>query len=352
MGIKSNLNFYKGKKVFITGHTGFKGSWLTYLLDQNGVITKGYALKPGTSPSLYSNLKFSNNHTSVYSDINDYSALKREINSFKPEYIFHLAAQPLVLESYETPKNTFETNFNGTLNLLESLKELAFNCIAIFITTDKVYQNNELDIAFKEDDKLGGNDPYSSSKAACELLINSYNASFFKNSKTRIASARAGNVVGGGDWSKKRLIPDIIRSVYENKIIEIRNPLATRPWQHVLESLNGYLILAITLSKKTSFFEGSWNFGPEKDDVKTVKEIIEISEKMGITIKFKISKTLEKKEANFLSLNIDRAKKQLNWRPMWKSEKAIKKTLDWYDNFYKGKSANELINHDLKSYIK
>lgn len=352
MGMKSNLKFFKGKKVFITGHTGFKGSWLTYLLDQNGAITKGYSLKPNTHPSLYLNLKFSKNHTSVFSDINDYNCFKREVNLFEPDFIFHLAAQPLVLESYENPKATFETNFNGTLNLLELLKEYEPPCSVIFITTDKVYENNELNIAFKEEDKLGGNDPYSSSKAASELLIHSYQTSFFKNSKIHIASARAGNVIGGGDWSNNRLIPDIIRSIYENKKIEIRNPLATRPWQHILEPLNGYLMLAIALSQKPLFFNRPWNFGPETGDVKTVKEIIDISDRMGINLKFKVVSNIGKKEANSLSLNIERAKNQLTWRPIWKSEKAIEHALKWYNGFYSGKSANELINYDLKSFIK
>ena len=348
MGLKTVLSQFKGKKVFITGHTGFKGSWLTFLLDQNGAITKGYALEPNTIPSLYFNLKFSNNHSSIYSDILEYEILKKEIESFEPEYIFHLAAQPLVLESYDNPKITFETNFNGTLNLLEILRELDLSCTAILITTDKVYENNELNIAFKESDKLGGNDPYSASKAACELLIHSYQNSFFKDSKTHIASVRAGNVIGGGDWSENRLIPDLVRAIFENKPLEIRNPQATRPWQHVLEPLLGYLTLAVALSENPEAFQGGWNFGPESGDVKTVKEIIEISERLDFKTKLQIGSSQNKKEAHYLSLNIDKVKNELKWTPVWNSERAIRQTLNWYQEFYSGANANELIEKDFK----
>ena len=347
MGLKTVLSHFKGKKVFITGHTGSKGSWLTFLLDQHGAFTKGYSLEPATNPSLYLNLKLSNRHSSVYSNILDFEKLKSEINSFEPEYIFHLAAQPLVLESYENPKITFETNFNGTLNLLEILREAALPCTAILITTDKVYENNELNIAFKESDKLGGKDPYSASKAACELLIHSYQNSFFKDSKIHVASVRAGNVIGGGDWSDNRLIPDLIRAIFENKPLEIRSPKATRPWQHVLEPLLGYLSLAIALSENREAFEGAWNFGPEKGDIKTVKEILEISDSLDFKTKLQITSTQKKKEAKYLSLNIDKVKNELKWTPVWNSEKAIRQTLNWYKGFYSGANANELIEKDF-----
>ena len=350
MGLKTVLSHFKGKKVFITGHTGFKGSWLTFLLDQHGAITKGYALEPNTNPSLYLNLKFSNKHSSIYSNILEFDSLKREIESFEPEYIFHLAAQPLVLESYDDPKTTFETNFSGTLNLLEILREAALPCTAILITTDKVYENNELNIAFKESDKLGGKDPYSASKAACEFLIHSYQNSFFKDSKIHIASVRAGNVIGGGDWSDNRLIPDIIRSVFENKSLEIRNPEATRPWQHVLEPLYGYLILAKVISEDPSSYSGAWNFGPETGDVKTVREIVEIAKVLDFQIKMELSSTIEKQEANYLSLNINKAKRELKWSPKWDSKVAIWESLNWYQKFYEGEDANKLIYKNIEKY--
>lgn len=352
MGLKTKtvLSHFKEKKIFITGHTGFKGSWLTFLLDQNGAITKGYSLEPNTNPSLYLNLKFSDKHSSIYSDILNFDSLKREIESFEPEYIFHLAAQPLVLESYDDPKLTFETNFNGTLNLLEILRELKLPCTATLITTDKVYENNELNNAFIESDKLGGKDPYSASKAGCELLINSYQNSFFKDTKTHIASVRAGNVIGGGDWSENRLIPDLIRSIFENESLEIRNPKATRPWQHVLEPLYGYLSLATALSENPIAFQGAWNFGPETGDNKTVKEIIEISKGLDFKTKLQLVPNPEKKEANYLSLNIEKVKNELKWIPVWNSEKAIKQTLNWYQGFYSGVNVNELLENDIKNY--
>jgi CDP-glucose 4,6-dehydratase len=276
MGIVSILKRFKGKKVFITGHTGFKGSWLTYLLDQYGAFTRGYALAPYTSPSLYSSLSLSKQHSSLISDINDFERLKKEINNFQPEFIFHLAAQPLVIKSYFDPRSTFNTNFVGTLNLLEILRKSSFSSTAIFITTDKVYENKELNQPFTEGDKLGGKDPYSASKAASEMLIHSYYNSYFKGTKTNLATVRAGNVIGGGDWSDDRLIPDLIRAIFEKKNLKIRNSLATRPWQHVLEPLYGYMKLALELEKDPLNFSGAWNFGPEPDDIKTVGEIIKI----------------------------------------------------------------------------
>ena len=350
MELKAVLNQFRGKKIFITGHSGFKGSWLTFLFDQFGAITKGYALEPKTTPSLYKNLMFSNKHSSVYSDINDYNSLLKEIKSFEPDFIFHLAAQPIVLASYEDPKTTFETNFNGTLNLLEVLRKSELPCTAIFITTDKVYENKELNFPFSEEDKLGGKDPYSASKAACELLINSYHTSFFKDSKINIASVRAGNVIGGGDWSENRLIPDIVRSVFENKPLKIRNLHATRPWQHILEPLYGYLILAKALSEDPSIYLGAWNFGPETDDVKTVKEIIEIAKANDLQIKVEVASTIEKQEANYLSLNIDKTKNKLKWNPKWDSEVAIQQSLNWYQKFYKGETANKLIKENIEKY--
>ena len=350
MGLINVLNQFKNKKVFITGHTGFKGSWLTFLLDHHGAITRGYSLEPKTNPSLYLNLTFSNKHSSIYSDISDYDKLQKEVTFFKPEFIFHLAAQPLVLESYEDPKTTFNTNFNGTLNLLEVLRNTKISCTSIFITTDKVYENKELNIPFSEEDKLGGNDPYSASKAACEVLINSYQRSFFKGSKIHIASVRAGNVIGGGDWSENRLIPDIVRSVFENKPLEIRSPQATRPWQHVLEPLGGYLMLAIALSKNLASFQGSWNFGPVAGDVKTVKEVVEIAERFDFKTNLQMTSSIEKKEANYLSLNINKVKNELNWIPKWDSYFAIEQSLNWYQKFYEGEDANKLIQENIEKY--
>ena len=352
LGLIKILEKFKGKRVFITGHTGFKGSWLTYLLDKYGAITLGYSLKPNTKPNLYEDLELSENHKSIISDINEFEKLKKTINQFEPEFIFHLAAQPLVLESYDNPKYTFETNFNGTLNLLETLRKISFNTTAIFITTDKVYENNNENIAFSEDDRIGGKDPYSSSKAVCELLIKSYVKSFFKNSNINVASVRAGNVIGGGDWSKDRLIPDIIRYLFEKETIEIRNPFSTRPWQHVLEPLHGYLILALNLCENPNLFSGAWNFGPSKGDVKSVQEIIEIIKNQGFKQKFKFKDKPKFEEAKYLSLNIEKAKTILNWNPKWNCETAIMNTLNWYNGYYNHIDVRKLIENDIKNYIK
>ena len=254
------LEKYKNKKVFITGHTGFKGAWLSYLLDNHGAIVKGYALTPATQPSLFEKLEFSSRFSSEFSDILDFVSFEKAITQFQPDYIFHMAAQPLVIDSYHDPMTTFSTNVMGTVNLLEIIRKTKIEATVLIITTDKVYENLELNRAFEEEDKLGGHDPYSASKAAAEIVSHSYRSSFFHTGNTRIATARAGNVIGGGDWSKDRLIPDIIRSFVNKEKLEIRNPQATRPWQHVLEPLNGYLKLALAIERETDL-QGGWNFG-------------------------------------------------------------------------------------------
>ena len=226
MELKEILNYYKGKRVLITGHTGFKGSWLAYILDSMGAEITGYSLKPNTEPSLFNSLEFSDNFISIIGDIRDKEKFKKAIEISNPEFIFHLAAQPLVIESYQNPKETFDINFTGTLNLLEILRELDLSVQVVFVTTDKVYENLELGVPFVETDKLGGKDPYSASKAASEILISSYNQSFFKDSNINIATARAGNVIGGGDWSINRLVPDIIKAKQKYIPLQIRNPKA------------------------------------------------------------------------------------------------------------------------------
>lgn len=350
MGIVSTLERFKSKKVFITGHTGFKGSWLTYLLDQYGAITRGFSLAPYTSPSLYSSLTFSNQHRSVISDINDSESLKKEINKFQPEFIFHLAAQPLVIESYQDPKGTFKTNFVGTLNLLETLRESSFPSTTIFITTDKVYENKELNHSFKEEDKLGGNDPYSASKAASEILIHSYYNSYFKGTSTNLASVRAGNVIGGGDWSDNRLIPDLIRAIFEKKDLKIRNSSATRPWQHVLEPLYGYMLLALELERDPLNYSGSWNFGPEPKDIKTVGEIIKIAQNLDFNLASTEVSLNRIEEAQYLSLDISKVKNKLKFKPRWNAKDAIQFSFDWYQKFYDGENPGILIDNDVKTY--
>ena len=351
MGLKEVLNFYKGKRIFLTGHTGFKGSWLLYLLDSVGAKVTGYSLAPHTTPSLFNSLKFSNNITSIIGDIRDKENFQNAFNKCKPEFVFHMAAQPLVIESYKNPKETFDINFTGTLNLLEILKDYNQKVQAVFITTDKVYENLELGIPFLETDKLGGKDPYSASKAASEILIESYAKSFFKDSNVSIATARAGNVIGGGDWSENRLIPDIIRAKMTNEPLIIRSPKAIRPWQHVLEPLFGYLKLAKGLHDNPELTIGAWNFGPENYDVKTVEDIINIGKKLEIVGEV-VLETSNLVEAQCLMLNISKAKQKLNFKPKWNSERAIENAFKWYYNYDNGRvNANNLIESDLEIYL-
>ena len=350
--MENSLKYFKNKKVFITGHTGFKGSWLSFLLDLYGAKVKGFAKKPDTNPSLFNNLKYSDKFISVFGDIKNYSHLKKEIDDFVPDFIFHLAAQPIVIESFNDPFDTFNTNFNGTLNLLESIREINRECNVIIITTDKVYKNNENKIPFKEDDILGGKDPYSASKSASEILISSYSKSFFSENKIKISTARAGNIIGGGDWSKYRLLPDIVRSCFENSKLIIRNPNSVRPWQHVLDPIFGYLDLARNLSIKPEVFSGAWNFGPDEQDPISVNDIIEIIKNHGELLNVKIDNDLSDKESKYLQLDITKSKTILNWTPLWSAETAIKNSILWYRGFYNNVSANKLITNDLKLYLK
>jgi len=349
--LREILKYYKGKRVLITGHTGFKGSWLVSILDSIGAEITGYSLEPNTEPSLFKSLSFSNKFNSIIGDIRDKEKFKQTVYSSNPDFIFHLAAQPLVIESYNNPKETFDINFTGTLNLLEILKELNSSVQVVFVTTDKVYENLELGVPFIETDKLGGKDPYSASKAASEILISAYNKSFFKDLDINIATARAGNVIGGGDWSENRLIPDIIKAKQKSSSLRIRNPKAIRPWQHVLEPLFGYLRLGIGLFENSNIFRGAWNFGPEVEDTKTVKDILNVGKKLEVVGEV-IYEDISLIEAQSLKLNITKAKEELSFKPVWKAEQAIKATFEWYNAYYQHNStANDLINKDLHSYL-
>ena len=347
---KDFLSFYQNKKVLVTGHTGFKGSWLSFILDDLGSIVKGYSLDPSTNPSLFNNISFSNRFNSVIGDIRDEINFTNEILDFSPDIIFHLAAQPLVIKSYQNPRETFDTNFTGTMNLLEALKKTNRECTVVIITTDKVYENKNKKIPFKENDKLGGDDPYSASKAASEILINSYTKSFFSDNRIKISSARAGNVIGGGDWAENRLVPDIIRSLFEDKELSIRNPLYVRPWQHVIEPLIGYMSLAEKLHNNPLKFSGSWNFGPTNDQIKTVDELIKeiTNNNLNLNINYQ---TNEIKESSYLALDISKSINELSWRPKWNFKDTICKTINWYTEFYNGKNINTLIKSDIESYL-
>lgn len=349
-------NHYQGKKVFITGHTGFKGSWLVQILSLLGASIKGYALAPDQKINLFDEVAGAELCESMIQDIRDKEALRKAIIDFQPDYVFHLAAQPLVRLSYQIPIDTFEVNVIGTANVLDALRFLDKKCAIVLITTDKVYHNNETEYAYKETDRLGGYDPYSSSKACCELVIDSYRNSFFNTHNLSehgksVAVARAGNVIGGGDWSLDRLIPDIARALHDDNEIVIRNPNAVRPWQHVIEPLFGYLELGAKLSEKPVEYSQAYNFGPNESDALTVEDMVQKS----IAIWGKGHYTAELNEANpheagLLKLDIGKALKELHWRPIFNAELAIQRTINWYKKYDEGTAAADLIKQDIEFY--
>ena len=347
---KLELEKYKGKKVLITGHTGFKGTWFMLMLHKLGAQVYGLSLKP-ESKSLYLQIngdQFCNNHEL---DIRDADSLSKKIVEIQPDYIFHLAAQSLVIDGYEDPKYTYETNVMGTLNLLEAVRKLD-KCNVIVITTDKVYENPENGIPFKESDKLGGYDPYSSSKACSEILTASYRRSFFNKTNIKLVTARAGNVIGGGDYSANRLIPDIINSINEGKNIELRSPKAIRPWQHVLDALHGYLLLGLSLNLDDEPKHFEWNFGPKTQDVLSVAELAEICTSIWGSGKIVSSENNELHEAQFLQLDSSRSKNNLNWTEQLNAQKAIEWTVKWYrDLLIEKKRVNDICFEQLETFL-
>jgi CDP-glucose 4,6-dehydratase len=331
----ADLAYYSGKKVFVTGHTGFKGGWLLACLQKAGAIVKGYALKP-EFPSLFTLMQGYNNIESVIADIRDKDRIISEIHSFQPEFIFHMAAQPLVRRSYELPSYTFDVNVTGTANVLEAVVKLQEKCTIVVITTDKVYENKEERVLYKEDDTLGGYDPYSASKACTEIVTNSFRHSFFNpanfsNHRKAIATARAGNVIGGGDWSKDRIFPDIARALKQPEEINVRNPSAIRPWQFVLEPISGYLRLGRLLDTNPQNHSHPYNFGPEANDHLTVQELVQFAIKEWGKGTWKdTSLPTQPHEAGLLQLDISLAKSELDWHPKLSSRQAIKWTVQWY----------------------
>ena len=328
---------FKNKKVLITGHTGFKGSWLTMWLLKLGANITGLSNGVPTKPSHYSYLNLKSKIKNKRVDLKNFNKIKRLIKSQRFDYIFHLAAQSLVKESYFNPKNTFETNTIGTLNILESLKSINYQCTVVLITSDKVYKNFEINRGYHENDILGGHDPYSASKASAEIVIQSYLKSFLYNRKNlRIGIARAGNVLGGGDWSNNRLIPDCMKSWSKNKTVILRSPNSTRPWQHVLEAIYGYLILAINLRIKPKINGEAFNFGPSNKKIRTVISVINVIKKNWTYVKFKKKKNTQNSqyESTLLKLNSNKAKKILKWKSILTFDESIVMITDWYKNFY------------------
>jgi len=359
MEIMVNTDFWKGKTVLITGHTGFKGSWLCMLLNHLGADISGYALDPPTDPSLYNLCNINSFVKSTIADIRDFEKVVDKIEQVRPEIIIHMAAQPLVRLSYDEPMLTYQTNVLGTVNLLEAVRISKVKSIRalVNVTTDKCYDNQEWIWPYRENEPLGGYDPYSSSKACSEIVTSAYRCSFFNplnfdKHKVAIASARAGNVIGGGDWATDRLIPDIIKSILEKKKIIIRNPEAIRPWQHVLEPLSGYLTLAQNLYNNPQKAIGAWNFGPSDIDAKPVLWIVEqFCKKWSESVSFEIDKDPHPHEANYLKLDSTKARNILGWVPVWNLEQTIDKIIEFYLAYIERKNTIEICNSQIDQYL-
>ncbi|QNF28471.1 CDP-glucose 4,6-dehydratase [Metabacillus elymi] len=361
MAAKLIDNFWRGKKVFITGHTGFKGSWLSLWLLSLGADVTGYALHPPTKPSLFELCGLSKSIHSVIGDVRDEEKLRKVLIQADPDIIFHLAAQPLVNQSYQTPVETYAVNVMGTIHLLEAVKSLAVNTnrirAVINITSDKCYENKEWNWGYREIDRLGGYDPYSNSKACSELVTCSYRNSFFNPDNYEshgigLATARAGNVIGGGDFAKDRLIPDCIRSFLIGEKLKIRNPGAVRPWQHVLEPLGGYLMLAEKLYSEGRTYGEAWNFGPFDDDTKSVEWIIKkMIKKWDNDISYDLQQASGLHEAKNLKLDCSKAIEELGWHPRWNIDQAIDKVIEWAIAYRDGQEIKKICLNQISEYI-
>jgi CDP-glucose 4,6-dehydratase len=343
-------SFWAGKRVLVTGHTGFKGSWLAQWLLRMGADVYGYALEPDTSPSLFAQLGLGSRINQRLHDISELDDIMAYVGDLKPEFVFHFAAQSLVLRGYAQTPVTWATNVMGTVNVLEALRKTPYSCTAIMVTTDKVYQNREWVHAYRETDRLGGLDPYSASKAGSELVVASYRA-VFKQEKCpiRVASARAGNVIGGGDWAENRLVPDIARALMDGRPITLRNPASIRPWQHVLEPLAGYLLLAEKLAADEAFAD-AYNFGPVPEDCRTVEEVVQAA-----LIAWPGEYAVEvnenaPKEAEILKLSIDKASAELGWHPKWDFHEAVEWTIDWYRSVHEGRRAVDITLDQIEAF--
>ncbi len=343
------LEFYKGKRVLVTGHTGFKGSWLAKILVMAGADVYGYALAPSDDENLYDISEVGKEIHSCFGDIRDYDYLKKLFDEAKPEIVFHLAAQPLVRDSYDRPRYTYETNVMGTVNICECVKNS--DCVKSFlnVTTDKVYQNNEWEWGYREDEKLDGYDPYSNSKSCSELVTHSYINSFFRELDIRTSTARAGNVIGGGDFAKDRIVPDCVRAARSGKKITLRNPESTRPFQHVLEALSAYLLIA-KKQYENAEFAGFYNVGPNESDAITARKIAELFRESYGSPEIEVLSDGGPHEANYLKLDCSKIKSKLGWAPEWDIEMAIRKTVEWTKGYLEGQGA-ELMEEQIRDYF-
>lgn len=352
-----NHTFWTAKKVLITGHTGFKGSWLSLLLNHWGADVYGYALQPPTNPSLFNEARIDELISSNIGDIRDFSNLQQVIWEIQPEIVIHMAAQPLVRESYRNPIETYSTNVMGTVHLLEACRQSPSIKVIVNVTTDKCYENKEWHWGYRESEPMGGHDPYSSSKGCSELITSAYNSSYFNvdNSESYsvgLASARAGNVIGGGDWANDRLIPDFMRSILNKEKLRIRSPYAIRPWQHVLEPLSGYLTLAEKLYTKGAFYSGGWNFGPNDSDAQNVEWITKnICSMWGEGVDYEIDDNPHPHEANYLKLDCSKAKAELSWHPRWDIQTTLKTIVDWNKAFISGQNMRQVSMNQIDKYL-
>ena len=349
-----NSSFWEGKKVFLTGHTGFKGSWLSLWLQNMGALVKGYSLDVNTRPALFSQANVAEMMESEIGDIRNLEQLTKSMMSFEPDILIHMAAQPLVRISYQDPVNTYTTNVIGTVNVLEAARKCSNLKSIVSVTTDKCYENKEWEWGYRENEPMGGYDPYSSSKGCAELVTSAYRRSFFSSDESAsLASARAGNVIGGGDWADDRLIPDILRAFEKSEPVLIRNPLATRPWQHVLEPLSGYLVLAQNLFMFGNSFAESWNFGPKDEDCKPVSWILDkMVENWGGNASWNLDKENNPHEAGFLKLDCSKAANRLKWKPKWDLQLTLKLIIDWHQIYTNGGDVKMQCLREINEYIK
>lgn len=352
-----NKKFWQGKRVFLTGHTGFKGSWLSLWLQLLGAKVTGFALPPPTNPNLFNVAKVVDGMDSIIGDIRDIEVLKKAMQRSEPEIVIHMAAQPLVRYSYHSPVETYSTNLMGSVNLLQAILNNKGIKAVINITSDKCYENHEWIWSYRENDVLGGYDPYSNSKACAELVTAAYRSSFFNPANyekhgVAIATARAGNVIGGGDWAPDRLIPDFIRAIYSGKTFVARNPNAIRPWQHVLEPLKGYLTLAEKLYSKGAYFGEAWNFGPNNSDAKSVEWIIhQLSENFDNSVSYDVDiSSADFHEANFLKLDCSKARAKLGWKPSWDVSEAIRRVCLWHNAHLRSQDMKEYTLNEIEEY--
>lgn len=343
--------FWRGKRVLLTGHTGFKGSWLSLWLQTMGAALRGVALAPPTEPALFNVARVNAGMEHCIADIRDYAAVKAQIDEFRPEIVIHMAAQPLVRLSYNQPVETYATNVMGTVHVLEAARQAGTVKAIVNVTTDKCYENREWLWGYRENEPMGGHDPYSNSKGCAELVSSAYRKSFLADAGIAIATARAGNVLGGGDWAAERLIPDILRSLENHEPVLIRNPHAIRPWQHVLEPLSGYLLLAESLFMKGQADAEGWNFGPIDEDARPVQWIVEhICESWGNGASWALQAGDHPHEASFLKLDISKARMRLNWAPRWPLELALKRITEWHQAWLNGQDMRALCLKQIAQY--